>query len=89
MCKIMNFLVTVIILPPLGLIVAMVALQDGVTVFCCHVRLEITLLCSLIITHSTRILDTFMFGLNMCLKITLCCSLIITLSTRILDTFMY
>ena len=84
-----SFLMSVIMTPPLGLIIAMVAPQDGVTVFCCHVILEITLICSLIITLSTMILDTFMYGLNMFLKITLLCSLIITLSTGILDIFMF
>ena len=53
-----------------------------------NMSLKITLLCSLIITLITRILDTFMFWLNMFLKMALLCSLIFTLITRILDTFM-
>ena len=44
-----------------------------------NVSLQITLLCSMIITQITRKLDTFMLRLNMSLKTTLCCSLIITL----------
>ena len=40
---------------------------------------QITLLCSLIVTLVTSILDTFMLRLNMSCQDTLLCSLIITL----------
>ena len=43
--------------------------------------------CTLIITLITRILDTFMFGLNMSLKNTVLFSFLITLITRIFDIF--
>ena len=61
-------LVTVIVLSPLGLIITVVTLQNIITVFCRNVTLKITLFCSLIITLITRILDTFMYRLNMFLK---------------------
>ena len=38
----MSPLVSYIITPPLGLIVTTVTLQDGVTVFSCHVILQTT-----------------------------------------------
>ena len=50
---------------------------------------QATLLCSLIVTLITGILDTFMFRLNMSCQIYLICVLLVTLITRILDTFMY
>ena len=45
-------------------------------------------LCNFIITQIIRILDTFMFRLNVLFKTTLLCSLIITLITWILYFFM-
>ena len=61
----MSLLVSVIIIPPLGLIVTTITLVDGVTVFSYHVSLETTLCCRLIITLITRIPYTFMLELNM------------------------
>ena len=84
-----SFLVFVIVASPLCLIVTGVTLENCVTVLCRYVTLKTTLLCSLIITLITRILDTFMFRLNMFLKTTLLCSLIITLITRILDSLVF
>ena len=62
----MSLLVSIIMIPPLGLKVTTVKLQDGVTVFSYDVSLEITLLCSFIITLSTDILYTLMFRSVMC-----------------------
>ena len=50
---------------------------------------QITLLCKLLVTLITSILDTIMYSLNMSCKMTLLCSLIVTLITSILDTFMF
>ena len=68
MLYVMSLLVSIIMIPPLGLKVTTVKLQDGVTVFSYHVSLEITLLCSFIITLSTEtdILYTLMFRSVMC-----------------------
>ena len=49
---------------------------------------KVTLFCSLIITMSTRILDTFMYR-QMFLEITPVCSLIITIMIRVLYIFMF
>ena len=81
--------VFVVFRSPLCLIVTVLTLQNCVTVLPRYVSLKMMLVCSLIITLITRILDSFMYTLNMGLKIALLCSLIITLITRILDTFMY
>ena len=59
-----DFLVFIIISPPLGLIITEFTLKNIITVLCCYVSLKTTLLRSLIITLITRILDTFMFRLN-------------------------
>ena len=69
----MRFFVTMKMISPLGLIITVFTLQNSVTVLCCYVTLKTTLLCSLIIALIARILETFMFRLNMCLKITLLC----------------
>ena len=57
----MSFLVCIIMAPPLGLIITEITLQNIITVLCCYVIPKSTLLCSLIITLITRILDAFMF----------------------------
>ena len=79
----------IIMFPPLGLVITEFTEENIITVLCCYVTLKIALLCSLVITLITRILDTFVDRLNMSLKTILLCSLIITLITRILDTFMF
>ena len=56
---IVSFLVGIIMLPPLGLIFTEFTLQNIITVLCCYVYLKTIVLCSLIITLITRILDTF------------------------------
>ena len=66
-----NFLVCIIIGPPLGLIITEFTLENNFTVLCCYVSLKMTLLCSLIITVITRILDTFMYRSVMFHHITL------------------
>ena len=83
------FLVPIIFWSPLGLIIAVVKLQNIITVSCFNMNLKTSLCCSLIITLIARMLDTFMFRLNTCLKMALLCSLIVTLITMILDIFMF
>ena len=56
-----SFLVSVILWPPLCLIVTVLTLQNCVTVLSWYVSLEMNLLCSLIVTLITRILDSPMF----------------------------
>ena len=55
---------------------------------CCYVILKRTLLCSLIITLITRILDKFVFGLNVSLEMSVLRCLEIAVITGILLTFM-
>ena len=73
---------------PLCRISTVLTLQNSVTMLCWYVSQKVTLFCSLIITMSTRILDTFMYR-QMFLEITPVCSLIITMMTRVLYIFMF
>ena len=57
--------------------------------FSLHMPSQMTLLCSLIVTLVTSILDTFMYRLNMSCQTTLMRKLLITLITSILHTFMF
>ena len=85
----MDFLVFIVINPPLSLIITEFALQNIITVLSCYVILKTTLCWRLIIALIIRIPDSSMFRLNMSLKISLLCSLIITLITRIPNAFMF
>ena len=57
--------------------------------FTLHMSCQTTLLCKLMVTLVTSILDTLMFGLNMNCQTTLCCKLLVALITSILDTLMF
>ena len=53
-----------------------------------YMRFQIILIRSLIVTLITRVLDTFMFRLNVKGQTIISCCLIVTLITSILDSFM-